>query len=639
MRVLGISPLDKDATASFMEDGRIVFACAEERLSRVKLQDGFPDRAVRLGLERTGWDPASIDVVAYAFYDGEEEARLIRDALARDARINGPGSTGPSLARLRSRLAEDYRVDRATSIPGIVDEQGEFMSPKSGPKRLVYEAIARHPWLDWAAQRHFSRRWRDAAVADHRLRTRQLAEGLAVYGLQGRLRRFNHHDTHAANAFYASGYDEALVITLDGYGSGNCGGIYLGDQAGLRPLHRFTFPNSLGQHYENVTSGLGFKPGRHEGKIVGLAAYGNPGILRQVLRERFLCENGDIIIRGNLNLFFARALAGRFAKRDVAAAYQQVLEDVTHETLRYWLARTGLRRLAVSGGVHANVKLNQRIRELDGVEQVFVYPNMGDGGCGTGAAMLAFGHPAASGHRLDHVYLGPEYTDAEIVAALRREGLPFEQVDDIEDRIAQLLAESRIVGRFAGRMEYGPRALGNRSVLYPAQDPEVNQWLNHQLGRTEFMPFAPAALAEHAGRLFKNLEGCEHTAAFMTITFDCTEEMIRLCPAAVHVDGTARPQLVSERSNPSFHRILHGYHERTGIPAIINTSFNMHEEPIVCSPADAIRAFLLGNLDYLAIGSCLVPHPRLSEDTRRGRVRTELVGGATAPGVLGGTSL
>ena len=145
MRVLGISPLDKDATASFMEDGQIVFACAEERLSRVKLQDGFPDQAVRLGLERTGWDPTSIDVVAYAFFDGDDEARLMRDALARDARANRPGRTAASLAQLRCRLAADYRVDRTTPIPGIVDDRGEFMPPKSWRKRWVYGAVARHP--------------------------------------------------------------------------------------------------------------------------------------------------------------------------------------------------------------------------------------------------------------------------------------------------------------------------------------------------------------------------------------------------------------------------------------------------------------------------------------------------------------
>jgi len=158
-------------------------------------------------------------------------------------------------------------------------------------------------------------------------------------------------------------------------------------------------------------------------------------------------------------------------------------------------------------------------------------------------------------------------------------------------------------------MEYGPRALGNRSILYHAKDPDVNQWLNQRLGRTEFMPFAPATLSEFAGNCYREVHGCEHAAQFMTLTFDCTEMMKEMSPAAVHVDGTARPQLVTPRSNPSFHRILEEYHRLSGIPSVINTSFNMHEEPIVCSPDDAIRAFLQGNLDYLAIGDFLVRHP------------------------------
>jgi carbamoyltransferase len=280
-----------------------------------------------------------------------------------------------------------------------------------------------------------------------------------------------------------------------------------------------------------------------------------------------------------------------------------------------WLAKTAMKNIVVSGGVHANVKLNQRLREIPGVERIFVYPNMGDGGCGTGAAMLAFEHRCVP-RAIDNVYLGPDYTEAEIAAALEVHGLAGERFDDTEERVAALLKNDSIVGRFNGRMEYGPRALGNRSILYPAKEPAVNQWLNHQLGRTEFMPFAPAALASEAHRLFHNLQGSEKSAEFMTLTFDCTDEMKRKCPAAVHVDGTARPQMVSRESNPSFHRILSRYNELTGIPALINTSFNMHEEPIVCSPDDAIRAFLAGRLDYLAIGPFLVRHPRFEEISR-----------------------
>jgi carbamoyltransferase len=372
----------------------------------------------------------------------------------------------------------------------------------------------------------------------------------------------------------------------------------------------------LGIYYEQVTSALGFTAGRHEGKIVGLAAYGNPEHLRQVLLDRFEVKDGDIRIRASLNHFFTRALAQRFAKRDIAAAYQQVLEDVTQQAVSHWVKETGLSQIAVSGGVHANVKLNQRIREIKGVDSVFAYPNMGDGGCATGAAMLVFEKKLQS-RPVANVYYGPGYSDQEIESALVKEKVEYTEPADIENQIADLLTKNHIVARFHGRMEYGPRALGNRSILYPAQDPEVNQWLNHQLGRTEFMPFAPAVLAEEAHRLFKNLEGCDKTAEFMTITFDCTEEMKSACPAAVHVDGTARPQLVSEKTNPSFHRVLRAYYDRTGIPAVINTSFNMHEEPIVCSPQDAIRAFVQGNIDYLAIGPYLAPHPKLQQNIQQ----------------------
>jgi carbamoyltransferase len=614
MRVLGISPLDKDSTVSFMENGRVVFACAEERVSRVKLQDGFPHLALELGLDRTGWNPSTIDAVAYAFLDGDEESRLMQEAMAADAAAHRPDCTARSINALRE-AERNYALDRSVRIPGLESEESEFLPKKSWWKRIAYRVFARSARLDWRAHRSEFHRWTQSASSDHQKWSRELDAGLARYGLDRKpLRRFNHHDTHAANAFYASGYETALVVTLDGYGSGNCGGVYVGDAQGLRPLHRFRFPNSLGHFYEHVTSGLGFKPSRHEGKIVGLAAYGNPEHLRTVLLDRFECRDGDIRIRAALNTYFTRALADRFAKRDVAAAYQRVLEEVACQAIAYWLQQTGQSKVVLSGGVNANVKLNQRVRELAGVDGIFVYPNMGDGGCGTGAAMLVFGHDQVVRGPLENVYYGPEFTDEEVRKALDAADLRYEWCDDIEDRVGELLSRDAIVGRFAGRMEYGPRALGNRSVLYPAKDPAVNQWLNQQLGRTEFMPFAPAALAEAGPQLFKNLSGCEKAAEFMTVTFDCTEEMKRQCPAAVHVDGTARPQLVSERTNRSFYRIIKAYEARTGTPSVINTSFNMHEEPIVCTPEDAVRAFLLGNIDYLAAGSFLVPHPKLKDN-------------------------
>jgi len=218
---------------------------------------------------------------------------------------------------------------------------------------------------------------------------------------------------------------------------------------------------------------------------------------------------------------------------------------------------------------------------------------------------------------LDHVYLGPDYAESDLSRALDAEAIQYAYHGDIEGEIARLISEGYVVARFAGRMEYGPRALGNRSILYRPDDPSVNDWLNENLQRTEFMPFAPSTLAEDADASYVGLEGAREAARYMTITFECSQAMQQSCPGVVHVDNTARPQLVSERDNPGYYRILKAFKARTGLSSIINTSFNIHEEPIVCTPADAIRAFKIGHLDYLAIGPFLAENPVLRE---RGQV-------------------
>jgi carbamoyltransferase len=307
------------------------------------------------------------------------------------------------------------------------------------------------------------------------------------------------------------------------------------------------------------------------------------------------------------NIFFSRYLATKYPKPTVAAAYQKVLEKVVCDYVAYYQKMTGLSNVVLSGGVFANVKANQRIFEIPGVKNIFIHPNMGDGGCCVGAALLLWAQKERlTPVKIDDVYWGPEYKDIEIQNALKNAGLNYEKPEKIERKIAELLIEGNIVARFNGRMEYGPRALGNRSILYHAKDPSVNLWLNKQLKRTEFMPFAPATLFEERHRCYKNIDGAEFSAEFMTITFDCTDFMLEQCPAAVHVDGTARPQLVREQTNKSFYQIIKEYFSLTGNPSIINTSFNMHEEPIVCTPEDAIKAFMQGNLHYLAIGPYLV---------------------------------
>jgi carbamoyltransferase len=605
MKVLGLSPLDKDSTVALVEDGRILYAAAEERFTRIKLQDGFPWQALQDCLDFTGTDAADLDIVVYPFLPWDEETRLFTARLEQEKSFLAEQESSQTMRLIKEAQA---RVPaRSGEIPGL-SQPNERME-KGLARSLAYRVLAGESVVSRNVARRGSDQWGRDAQAFHKRWHEELENGLDELGLLGRLRRCEHHDSHAANAYFNSGFDEALIVTLDGYGSGLSGTASLGRGGRIERLHGIDYPHSLGTFYESVTSGLGFKPSRHEGKIVGLAAYGDPQVLRDVLLARFDVTPGNFRILESNNLYFARMLASQFPKIDVAAAYQHVLELVATGYVAHYLRQTGATNVVLSGGVVANVKLNQRIRALEGVAGIFVHPNMGDGGCGTGAALLEFqGHPALS-EPLRDVYLGPAYADDEILAALQRAQLTYDRCTPVEPAMARLLAAGKVVARFVGRMEYGPRALGNRSILYHAREPEVNQWLNQRLGRTEFMPFAPATLHEHRHRCYHAVDGADFAAQFMTITFDCTDFMRRESPAAVHVDGTARPQLVTPASNPGFHRLLSEYHALTGLPSLINTSFNMHEEPIVCSPDDAVRAFLQGSLDYLAIGDYLVAHP------------------------------
>lgn len=606
MKVIGLSPLDKDSTVTVVEDGEITYAAAEERFTRVKLQDGFPWRALASALEATGTEPSDVDTVVYPFLGWRDETRLFEANLANERAFleDADFDTSEQLKAAHERVPP-----RTNEIPGLRDPNERM--DKGIAKTLAYRFLANESVVSRNVAKRGSARWGKDASAFHQKWHEELESALEDFGLGDRLKRVEHHASHAANAYYYSGFADALIVTLDGYGSGLSGSVSVGRDGRIDRVHCLQYPHSLGTFYESVTSALGFKPSRHEGKIVGLAAYGDPAVLRDVLLSRFHQEPGDFRIVEINNVYFSRLLATEFPKIDVAAAYQHVLERVACEYVGHYVRKTGLPSLVLSGGVAANVKLNQRLKEIPGVERIFIHPNMGDGGCGTGAALLEFAGTAWNklSKPLAHVYLGPSYSSEEIADALVKAQLPFTRYTPIEPKIAALIAAGKVVARFDGRMEYGPRALGNRSILYHAKEPAVNQWLNQRLGRTEFMPFAPATLFEKRHDCYRNIDGAEHAAQFMTLTFDCTESMKRDSPAAVHVDGTARPQLVSETSNPSFYRILREYHQMTGIPSLINTSFNMHEEPIVCSPDDAIRAFLQGNLDYLAIGEFLVAHP------------------------------
>ena len=605
VKILGISPLDKDSTVSLVENGHVLFAAGEERFTRNKLQDGFPTESLQAALEYTGCRLEDIDVVAYPFFDWQRETQLftknIQDEqeFLEEVPLNGMRpQIDAALARVPTRLQ---------SVPGLAypDEKME----KRFLNKIFYRLAGSEGVLSRNMAKRESRAWTRGSMAYHKAWQEELEENLKALGVLGKLKRYDHHLAHAAGAYFASGFDRALIVTLDGYGSGLAGSVCIGEGTRIRRIHKLEYPHSLGTFYESVTSSLGFKPSRHEGKIVGLAAYGDPDVLLNLVLSRFYQEPGNFRILENNNIYFSRYLSTLFPKIDIASAYQRALEIVATAYIQHYVEQTKIDAIVLAGGVIANVKLNQRIFEILGVNNIFVYPNMGDGGCGTGAALLASRENLENRKAYESVYFGPDYNDNTIIGELRNAGLAFDHIIPIEPVIAQLVHAGKVVARFNGRMEYGPRALGNRSILYRATEPEVNQWLNQRLGRTEFMPFAPATLFEERNRCYDGIEGAEFAARFMTITFNCTEFMKRTCPAAVHVDGTARPQLVHPETNRSFYRVILEYYRLSGIPCVINTSFNMHEEPIVNSPRDAIRAFLQGNLDYLAISNFLVRHP------------------------------
>jgi carbamoyltransferase len=419
----------------------------------------------------------------------------------------------------------------------------------------------------------------------------------------------DHHGAHAAAACTLSGYDEALCVTADGMGDG----LSLTVSRYLRPgaperVWAVPSRNSFGLFFEVLTEAFGFVPCRDEGKLTGLAAMGDP--TRIALPVPFAMEQGQLRYtgpHGRSGVAWARdVLLGRHSREDVAAWAQRILEDLVVAIAQDHLRKSGLRRLALAGGVFANVKLNQRLHELPETDAVFVCPNMGDGGLSLGA-LAARGLVAP--HRIDHVFLGDGFPESDLEAVLRGKGLAFDRPGSVETRTAELLAEGKIVARFDGRMEWGPRALGNRSILAPACDPAVPDRLNEQLKRSDFMPFAPALPAEDADLYVAGAEPARHAAEFMTVCFRCTPLMAGRYPSVVHVDGTARAQFVRPEANPGFHRILTGYRALTGGGVMLNTSFNMHEEPIVRTPGEAVNAFLEAGLDALALGPFLVPRP------------------------------
>ncbi|MBU0535329.1 MAG: carbamoyltransferase [Nanoarchaeota archaeon] len=565
MNILGIIDGQHDAGACILKDGKLIAATAEERIARVKMKGGFPYKAIKDVLKISNTRPKDIDIV-----------------------VVGSQLTPPLFARL-------FRGVQETERDVLIEKKKGFMDWLSNivKYRLRLTVINPESFLGKIQLPFVKPAFRMNMPKELKHKP---------------LFMINHHLSHVAAAYYNSGKEDALVVSADCWGDGLSLAVYTCRKGSMKRIYTIKAMDSFGHFYAAITKYLGFKAFRHEGKITGLSAHGNAK--RVKIPFPFVKKKGSMIFNRKKGLDIDSDLKNKlkkYSREDVAAWLQDNMLEGIRDVVASVQKKTNMSDIVLVGGLFANVRFNQAIHEIPGVKSIYIFPEMGDGGLSVGGACyVQMQKKGYKPRRLENVYLGRGYSNKEIEVDLKKSGLRYIRIKEIEKEIARLITEGKVVARFNGRMEFGPRALGNRTIMYHAKDPDVNNWLNTRLKRTEFMPFAPATLYEEREKCYKNLKGAEFAAKFMTITFDCTDFMKKNSPAAVHIDGTARPQLVTKEDNPSFYKVIEEYYRLTGIPTVINTSFNIHEEPIVRSPADAVRAFKDGHLDYLAIGDFLV---------------------------------
>jgi carbamoyltransferase len=546
--VVGIAAHFHDAACCVVIGGRLVAAAQEERFSRIKHDSSLPRQAFKWCLARAGVTIADVDCIAW-----------YEDPVAKLARQLWMG------------------------LPNV--------PPLSPP--FLFKLDAARP-------------------------ARELGE---LLGWDGRVEFVPHHLAHAASAFDFSGWDDAALLTVDAVGEWATTSYGRGTAAGIELFEEVRFPHSLGLFYSAITSYLGFDVNDAEYKVMGLAPYGQPACVDHMRRLIEVLPGGQF--RLNLEYFdflggarmFSEALCTLFGRpprepeseldqfaRDVARSAQVVLEEILLAKAAWLHEQTGSPRLCMAGGVALNCVANGRILRDGPFDALFVQPAASDAGAALGAATIA--HRRLTGaapprQRLSHVFLGPSYSDDDVRSMLGGSGVPiagFGDTSQLVDHVAERLARGDVVGWFQGAMEFGPRALGARSILADPRNPAMRDRVNAFVKKREaFRPFAPAVLAERAREHFD----LDHDAPFMLET--CQVRSPLALPAITHVDGSARPQTVDAGSNPRFDALLRAFERRTGCPILLNTSFNLRGEPVVCSPVDALLCFVRSDLDCLVL--------------------------------------
>lgn len=544
-----------DSSACMVRDGELLFAVAEERISRVKHDARFPQNAIRACLEFAGVRAEQLDEVCFGWQ-----------------------TAGPV-----------YRHDLKCYATGKMP-----LTYLNGLNSTL----------------HFLSMWHQQSGA------KKFAQQFGP--TRAKMRFVDHHLAHAISTYSYSGFDDAAVVVMDGRGAWEATTIWRGHGGRLEHVLTIPFPDSVGYFYSEFTEYLGFQRNSDEWKVMGLAPYGKPGAdlsgFIDLKAAPYRVHARELVANGAAPFAHMSALLGppRAAEseiddrhKDIAYAVQDACETSMMNVVRMALEKTECRSLCLAGGVALNSKANGKISASGLAEQFFVQPAASDDGVALGAALAPYldDNGKLPNKAMRHAYLGPSFDDETIETALRTYKLQYTKLGDPASTAAELLSQGKILGWFQGRMEFGPRALGSRSILADPRDPEMNAKVNNAVKFREWWrPFAPSLKKEAAGEYLESAMD----SPFMILTAQVRPEKRNVIPSVTHVDGSARPQTLEKEINPLYWRLIDEFEKRTGVPVVMNTSFNLRGEAIVHTPTDAIRTFFSSGMDALVIGSFLV---------------------------------
>ena len=566
MYILGVNAVFHDSSACILKDGELLAAAEEERFTHVKHGKRpvpfstyeLPYHAIDYCLSVAGIHLKDVDKIAYSF----------------DPTIISENLSAPKI-----------------DIPFAPGREKSDGAPEWEPLFLSFIINAPRQLAD-GYPHHLQKRFEGASAS--------LEKWVYV----------EHHIAHAASAFFPSPFSHAAVLTLDGRGEKVTTSYYIGHEKNLTKISEVLLPHSLGLLYEEVTSYLGFLRSSDEYKVMALASYGKPVYMDEFRSMIHVGDNGTYTI-SELKL---EERFGKARKRDepflpyhfdIAHSLQKVLEETVLQLVNWFQQETGEENLCMAGGIALNCVLNSVIRDYSQFKNIWVQPASGDAGTALGAALWVdaqTGKDRNNSSAMDHCYWGPEYSDEEIESFLKWTKVPYRKLNNVAKETAAILAEDKIIGWFQGRMEFGPRALGSRSILASPVHAEMQARLNDIKDREDFRPVAPVVLESEAAEWF---EGAGQSP-FMLFVYCVRQDKADKIPAVRHVDGTARIQTINEHQHPAYFSLLKEFKELTGVPVLVNTSFNTRGKPIVCTPRDAIECFWTSPFDALVINSFLL---------------------------------